>query len=147
MKLAVRRDDLDMRVGRRCVESIREQVVENLLDPPRARTHGHVVGCRVETHAALVGERLPHIDSELHQARDVYRLRWLSGGVGPREGEELLDELGEPVHLGEGACAVADEHGAGLGVGGGRRVAREAPRRRGERDRLRLRDDVPGRST
>src|SRR5512132_2143571 len=108
----------DARPRRGSLDRVLEQVVEHLphafLCCPRS---GHATVDAYETNAPLVGEGRPGPEPVPHDSLDVDASGRLSPDIGTGEREQSLNEVPEPIDLGDGALE--------LGSAGRRDVAGE----------------------
>src|SRR6185503_7418397 len=88
-----RGSELDVRAGGRDLESVREQVVENLLQPTRrGKRVQATLDPRHEPDLLLLGERRPGLDSLSEPGGDIELGRCAGGPVGASEGEQPVNE-------------------------------------------------------
>ena len=132
----------DRRAGRRCVECVVEEVVEDLLD--RAR-HGLDDGRRVETvgaelDLARLGDGGPRVDAVGAEAGEVDDGASRSV-VGAGQLQEVVDQCAQAVGLLDGGVELRELRRRGDGCGGSRggASARSAVSAAGARRRRRMR--------
>ena len=115
--------------------SVREQVVEYLLDPARGDEGVRAaVRARLELDVLLLGQRRPGLDALVHRGGDIELNGRAGGPVGTSEGEQPVDERAEALEfveralqflalvrlgvLGEVPRAAGGARSAGCGAGG-----------------------------
>ena len=90
------------------LERVREQVVEHLHEPLRPGAYRRcALDLGRQPYVAFACERPPRLDALAHTRAGVDGLRGCRAGAGAREDEQALDEVGEPLDLGQRTLGVA----------------------------------------